>query len=232
MSRLILGSLVLGCLALPLVAQPSETPARTMSVAAVPASQNVTVRFGPGPTPIEEFLAVWSESTGLNLSYPENLFRGRCMVGLGVTTINRSDLDFLFQSLLVRHGFALVPSGPPDAAIMAVEQIDQSRMLKQSACWVPRDEVPGLDRRPAEVFMTVFSLEHAQAKDVRAPLNFILSNRNAEFVQDVPSSNSIVVVGFGPTLAAVHSLITAVDVPSALKEPEKPAGGAAPDKGE
>lgn len=222
MSRVLLGILILGCLVLPLSAQPADLARKTLTVAPVPGTQSVTVRFGPGPTPLEEFLAVWCDSTGLNLSYAENLFRGKSLVGLGVTTVNRADLDFLFQSLLVRHGFVLIPSGPPDATIMVVEQIDQCRSLKQSARWVSPEAVPELDRRPAEVFMTAFPLRHAQVKDLRMPLNNILSNRNAEFVSEVPSSNSLVVVSFGPTMAAIHSLITAVDVPSALPEPEEP----------
>lgn len=189
-------------------------------------------RFETGPEGIslEELLAAWTEVTGHRFSYHDADMRGKPKVRVsGDVEITRNDADHFFQSLIVQQGFALVRAGPPDADLYLVTFIPNSGVLKSSAAFVDREQIPSLSRRPAEVFATSFQLQHIRADQLRTALTQIMTNRVAELMAET-SPKSITVIGFGPTLASIDGIIRATDRPENAPEPppapapEKPRG--------
>ncbi len=63
------------------------------------------------------------------------------------------------------------------------------------------------------MFATSFTLKEALASDVARALQSVLSSRQVEFVQAVNSSNTVIVYGFGPTVAAIAQLVKDLDQP-------------------
>lgn len=202
-------------------AQESEESAPTISVARV-GEGKLSFSFAAEGTTFPELLKVWNEVTGNCFFHYENMFRGKKFCAQGKVTLDEAQVHRFFQTLLVHNGFCLIPVGPPDGKAFVVSQIDQSRQLKQSATWVAADDVPKLAERPGEVFMTSITLQHVPVSQVREAVNLILANRNAEFAHEVAGSNSVLIVGFGSTLANIHALLQEMDKPSPLKLPEPP----------
>ena len=105
--------------------------------------------------------------------------------------------------------------------MFVVESVEQPAQLKARARFVPRESLAGLVRSPAQVFATAIPLKNIKVDSVRNAVSQVLSNRNLEFTMDIPSANTLYVIGFGPTLAALSDLLAAVDVPGAPFQ-EKP----------
>ncbi|HYC78494.1 MAG TPA: secretin N-terminal domain-containing protein [Planctomycetota bacterium] len=166
---------------------------------------------GPAVT-LQELALRWSETTGRNFTYSPRIAFEPVLQLTGAVQAKASDADFLFESLLVRAGFALVAVGPVESKLFGVEAIEQGRSFKQTATFVPPERVPELARRPAQVFTTSFVLRHAASQAVRAAVSQLLTNRAIELTSEVVTTNTLMFTGLGPTLVAVKELVESLDV--------------------
>jgi hypothetical protein len=93
----------------------------------------------------------------------------------------------------------------------------QGSVAKSRARFVPKENLAGLVRHPAQLFVTAFPIEHLSRgqPDLGNPVSQLLSNRNVETVS--MTGTAIVVSGFGPTLAAIGEVMSAIDVPGAVR---------------
>lgn len=180
---------------------------------------------------LQTVISAWAESTGQKFSYKDVHLRGKPHVMLsGITHVKKEDVDWFFQGLIVEHGFAIVPVGPEASKTWSLEPIEQSRRLKATATYIPPSEAASGARHPARIFMTTFALKEIEVSDARMALQQLLVNRQAEWAQEVRSSNSIVVVGAGPTIASIARLVEQLDKPlpdkiKKLREAQKGPGG-------
>ncbi|MAG55691.1 MAG: hypothetical protein CMJ83_05315, partial [Planctomycetes bacterium] len=182
---------------------PADPPEKT--------SDDVTIVFDHEGMTIENLLTWWTQSTGRRFIYDQRIIGKAAKVHLtGPVVIKHENVDWFFEGILVNAGLALVQSGPPKAKTFKVEHLDQARWLKQRARFVPEQEVRRLERSPAQVFLTSITLRHAKAAQIRQAAAYILSNRNAEYLQET-GPKSLLVCGFGPTLVAIAALVRAVD---------------------
>jgi hypothetical protein len=177
--------------------------------------------FGDGTT-VGVLLTTWTAATGRNFVLRDgNGIRERRLMVTGTIHHAGPDADFVFESMLASVGLALIPAGPGDAKLFVVEDTDRSSAgLKSRARFVPQDQLSQLVRSPAQVFATAISFKHVRAETLRNAVSQVFTNRNVEFSMEL-TSNALLVVGFGPSLAAFNELITAIDVPGA--EGPKPA---------
>jgi hypothetical protein len=172
-------------------------------------------RFGDGLT-VGDLLTSWTAETGRKFVWRDGAgIRERRLTVTGAPQYAAADADFVYESMLASVGLALVAAGPVDSKMFVVEDVERSGGLKQRARFVKSDQLGTLTRSPAQVFATTVQLKHASAGSVRNALTAILANRNVEFTMDVPSANAMIVVGFGPTLATLNEMMTAINVPGA-----------------
>lgn len=194
----------------------------------VVSPDTVTITFPKDGLAIESMLHKWTELTGRRFNFRESDLRGRgnVMVTADVT-VKKENVDSFFQSLLIMQGFALIPLGPPEAELYSIEPVDSSRILKQTAKFVPREKLGSMTGNRGEVIMTSIQLKHVDVNATRGAVQQLLSNRQAEFAQEVLSNNSLIVVGFAPTVAALEQLLTVLDVPApdTLPTPKPPRRG-------
>ena len=199
--------LALGVLALalgaPIYAQPTESEGR------------VDVFFGPEGITLEQAIEWASTSTNRPFQFKENDFRGKGRIMMtGKVSVPKERIYEFWQAIFVTQGFAMVPLGPGDGDFIMLEPIDSSRILKQRAKYVDVTDLKGQQNKVGEVIMTTISLKHIQVTNVRGAVTQLLTNRAAEFAQEVQTANSLIVVGFAPTVYALYQILIAMDQPA------------------
>jgi general secretion pathway protein D len=202
-------TLCAGLLAPALLAQPPETP---------PA---------PGPEPTVEFnfpeegldlqLAVeWAtKSTGRAFNFKEADIKGKKIFLSGNVRIPQSQVYEFWQSIFVMQGFAMIPMGPTGSDFVVVDPFQTSQIIKQNARFVPAEELHRYATKAGQIIMTTIPVRYVRAENLRGALTQVLPNRQNEIVQEVPSANALLVLGFAPSVYAVYQICQAMDVPVA-----------------
>jgi hypothetical protein len=171
-------------------------------------------RFGDGLT-VGDLLASWTTETGRKFIWRDGTgIRERRMTVTGAPQYAAPDADFVYESMLASVGLALVPAGPADSKLFVVEDIERPAGLKARAKFVSKEQLPTLVRSPAQVFATAIPFKNIRPETVRNAVSQVFTNRNVEFSMEI-TPNTLLVVGFGPSLAAFNDLMTAIDVPGA-----------------
>lgn len=173
--------------------------------------------FPPDGLTLEQALAWAKESTGRTFQFKTTDVQGKPKILMsGISRVRKDRMYEFWQAVFVTQGFAMVPTGGDGAEFfISVEPIDTSRNLKQRASYVPVEDLPMLRDKVGEIIMTTIPLVHIQVASVRNAVNQIMAQRNFEFALDVPPANSLVVVGFCPTVYALHQVLKAMDLPAA-----------------
>lgn len=212
MSRLLLVAFLLGQAAAVAAAQQpdAETPRVENRLTVRRNGDDVVLSTDGRPVALAEFTRRWSDTTGRSFTFSQRGYENATLLVVGQPQVPAADADWLFEALLVRSGFALIPSGPPAAKLFSVESTDNSRFLRNSAPFVPASRVAELERKPAQVFNTVFTLNRSSA-EMRAMLSQFLQNRTFELVADVDATNAVSVVALGPTLATIAKVVEESD---------------------
>lgn len=184
---------------------PQDAPKKTFAASA---------QFAEGIT-VGDLLKTWTEVTGRKFVWRDGSgVRERRLTVTGKLEYEPADADYLYESMLASVGLALVAAGPADAKLFVVEDIERPAGLKARARFVSMNELHPLVRSPAQVYATAITFRHIRAETVRNALSQVLTNRNVEFSMEL-TPNSLLVVGFGPSLAAFSDVIAAIDVPGA-----------------
>ena len=179
-----------------------------------PAEDTYTYSISAEGIPLETLVHHAEQATGKSFVYSEQSgLKGKKVLMIGTARVPRSEAFSLFQGIFVSQGYALIPFGDERNNIMMIEAIEGSRSLKQRAPFVFVDNLPKYRNEVGQVIMTSIPLKYVSVQNVRAAVSQMLQGRTVEFVQEVQSANSLVVVGFAPTVCAVKQLIDAMDVP-------------------
>lgn len=212
MSRILLVAFLVGqAAAVAAAQQPVAEPPRVEDRLTVRRNGDDVVLSTDGrPVSLAEFTRRWSDTTGRSFTFSTKGAEHATLLIVGQPQASAADADWLFESILVRAGFALIASGPPGAKLFAVDSWENSRLLRTSAQYVPAAKVGELERKPAQVFNTVFTLKRPSA-ETRNMLAQFLVNRSFELVGEVDATNAIAVSGLGPTLANIAKMIEECD---------------------
>jgi hypothetical protein len=194
--------------------QEVPASARTAKVVVDEADAITIATMNRDGMTLEELLGWWSDVTGRKFVYSEVALRQQPRIQItGTINVRKDEADALFQTMLVRAGFAMVPTSAEHANTFSIEFIQNSPSLRQTAPFLPSDKLATVRDQPARIFLTSFHLKHVRVENLRGVLTQFMTNRQSEFTAEVPASNSIVAIGFGPTLHALHQMLAAVDVP-------------------
>ena len=178
------------------------------------ADETYTYSISAEGIPLETLVHHAEQATGKSFVYSEQSgLKGKKVLMIGTARVPRAEAFSLFQGIFVSQGYALIPFGDERNNIMMIEAIEGSRSLKQRAPFVFVDNLPKYKNEVGQVIMTSIPLKYVGVANVRAAVSQMLQGRTVEFVQEVQTANSLVVVGFAPTVCAVKQLIDAMDVP-------------------
>ena len=164
--------------------------------------------------PLETLIAQAESVTGKTFIYSDaTALKGKTVKMLGSVRLPRAKAFGFFQAVLVSQGYALVPLGDEKKGLYQIENVEQSRSLKQRAPFVHVDNIAEYRNEVGKVIMTTVPLKYANAVQIKAAVSQLLQNRNAELVQEITTANSILILAFAPTVYAVKQIIDAMDVP-------------------
>ncbi|HYC79369.1 MAG TPA: secretin N-terminal domain-containing protein [Planctomycetota bacterium] len=171
-------------------------------------------RMDPAGMPIETLIQQAQNQTGKTFIYSDqSQIAGKKVRLVGTFSGPRREAFSFYQAILLSQNFALVPLGDEETGLYLIENIDQSRALKQRAIYVPHAELARYRNEVGTVIMTSIPLRYVKVGNIRGAYQQILQNRNAEFTQEVESANSLIVVAFAPTVYALKQIIEVMDVP-------------------
>jgi general secretion pathway protein D len=165
---------------------------------------------------LEQLVKDAEASTGKTFVYSDTAatgIKGKKVQMLGTAVVARDQIFSLFQGILISQNLAMTPLGDEKNGIYLIETVDQPRQLKQRAPFVHQTNLPQYRHEVGTVIMTSLQLKHIKVENVRNAVQQILTNRNVEFTMDVLSANSLIVVGFAPSVYALSQVIAAMDVP-------------------
>ena len=190
--------------------------AQTLHAQPTVNDDTIDVTFGAEGITLETAIEWASNSTDRPFQFKDTDFRSKPRIMMtGKVSISKERIFEFWQAIFVTQGFAMVPLGPGKGDFIMLEPIESSRILKSRASFVPVDKLGEVRYQVGEVIMTTITLQHVEVTNVRGAVQQLLTNRQAEFAQEVASANSIIVVGFAPTVYALHQILVAMDVPPA-----------------
>jgi general secretion pathway protein D len=165
---------------------------------------------------LEELVRNAEANTGKTFVYSDTAaasVKNKKVQMLGTAVVHKSQIFSLFQGILISQNLAMTPLGDEKNGIYLIETVDQPRQLKQRAPFVHESNLKDYRHEIGTVIMTSIQLKHIKVENVRNAVQQILTNRNVEFTMDVLSANSLIVVGFAPSVYALSQVIAAMDVP-------------------
>lgn len=180
------------------------------------SGDDIVIGFGSEGIELANAIEWASTSTGRPFQYKDADFRGKARIMMtNKVTIPKDRIFEFWQGIFVTQGFAMVPLGPGEGDFIMLEPIEQSRILKQRATFIPVEKLAEVRNKVGLVVMTTITLQHIEVGNVRNAVQQVLSNRQAEFAQEVVTANALIVVGFAPTVYAINEIMKAMDVPPA-----------------
>ncbi len=164
--------------------------------------------------PLETFLQQAEKALGLCLVFGDPAGpKGKTIRMTGEARVVLGGTRAYFEAILLSQGYAIVPLGDASSNLALIEAIDTSKNLKTRAPFVPVDELESWRDSVGRVVMTVIPTRYVSPANLRAAVAQMLQGRNIELVQEIPTGNALVVMGFAPTVYAVWRITEAMDLP-------------------
>jgi len=165
---------------------------------------------------ITEFLDLISKSTGKPLLYDPNGQRIRNQsLGAGFTHEIPKDRVFdTFRAILAFYELVLVPIGPRGYEIyLVIDSRSTNNFVKNKAVYVDHRDLDRFEDHDGLYISCAIPLTHIEnLTTLRTALSTMVSPAGIGRVHEVPGSNSIIIMDFAPTVAAMAKLIKQMDV--------------------
>ncbi len=170
--------------------------------------------------PLETFLQQAEKALGLCLIFADPTgAKGKSIRMTGEARVITGGTRAYFEAVLLSQGYAIVPMGGENSNLAMVESIEASKNLKTRAPFVPFNELESWRDSVGRVIMTVIPTKYISSTSLRAAVAQMLQGRNMELVQEIPTGNALVVMGFAPTVHAVWRITEAMDLPPTGNSP-------------
>ncbi|MHC4491740.1 MAG: secretin N-terminal domain-containing protein [Planctomycetota bacterium] len=165
---------------------------------------------------ITDFLDVISKSTGKPLLYDPNgqRIRGQAL-GAGFThEIPKNRVFDTFRAILAFYELVLVPIGPRGYEIyLVIDSRSTNNFVKNKAVYVDYKELDRYEDQDGLYISCAIPLTHIEnLTTLRTALSTMVSPAGIGRVHEVPGSNSIIIMDFAPTVAAMATLVHQMDV--------------------
>ncbi len=170
---------------------------------------------------IQEFLQIISKVTAKPLLYDPNGQRIRGQkLGAGFSHAIPKDRAFdTFRAILAFYELTLVPIGPKGYEIyLVIDSRSTNNFIKNKARYVDFDQLPKYADQDGLYISCAIPIKNiSNLTTLRTALSTMVSPAGIGRVHEVPGSQSIIIMDFAPTVAAIARLITQMDI----KPPDK-----------
>ncbi len=181
-------------------------------------SGKIAVTVGPGEEmKLEKLLDECTKVTGLSfLVDPET----RAMLKGTATGLNRnvdipaSEVYPVVEAILFQNDLVLVPlhdTEPRMASVFSLTQRERRSGLRNAAVSIPAKDVSVYARHPAILVTTIVDLPHTDARTLSNSMRAMFTDANTQQIIPVGNSNSLILTGFGPSVANIVRMLQEVD---------------------
>ena len=171
---------------------------------------------------LEQFVKICQQRTDINFTYTKDTgtLLGDSKVRMfGSKVVQKDDFYSFFQIIMIINRFVCTRIGPEDLSVVVVASLDSPARtsLKQDAIYIGPDEIEGYANQPATMVQTVLHLPHMDVRTMGSSMRQIVADPNTMQLIPIPESNSIILTGFGSTVAS----LTQMPVPKCLFAPTR-----------
>lgn len=171
---------------------------------------------------IADFLDIVSKATGKPLLYDPNgqRIRGRT-IGAGFThTVKKERVFDTFRAILAFFELSLVPIGPKGYEIyLVIDSRSTNVFVKNKALYVDYRKLDEYADKDGLFIASAVPIRHIEnLTTLRTAISTMISPAGIGRVHEVPGSQSLIILDFAPTVAAIAHLIKQMDVAPVVAE--------------
>jgi hypothetical protein len=133
------------------------------------------------------------------------------------------------EGLLIANNFCLQVLRVEEPRLVRVSSLDtnERNAIRSSSLVVPMESIALYTRHPAQLVTTVLTLPHTDVRTLSNSMRTMLTDANTQQIIPVGASNSLILTGFGPSIASLVEVLRKVDAESAAHPPAQAPGGTA-----
>ena len=177
------------------------------------------------PKLLEEF----SKVTGVTLLMdPETRSDvAKCSTGLNRSVdVPAPEVYSVVETILLQHGFYLVPAHDRDpriATLVSINQGGRGQNPRNSAVLVSTGDLEFYTRHPAVVVTTVVDLPHTDVRTLSNSMRTMFTDANTQQIIPVGNTNTLIVTGFAGSVKNIVRMLQLAEESSAraMAEEEK-----------
>jgi hypothetical protein len=127
--------------------------------------------------------------------------------------IEAEDLYSVVETILLAHDFVLVDLRRAEPRMMKVihTHTNQRGELRETASYVPIEDLPLYASHPALMISTTLVLEHLDARTLTNTLRALITDPNTLMTVLIPGSNSVILTGFTTTVIDLVQMLRRID---------------------
>ena len=183
----------------------SQTPAKVAATELFPEPKSgMSIPAEPGKEmKLDELLLEFSKVTGLHLVIDKETVHIVQLMSTGLVDrveVPASEVYPFVESLLVYNGIVLSPLTKHEPRLVAVDSMSMGAQrggsLRNSATFVPVEEIPAYSRHPAILVTTVINLPSVDVRTLSNSMRTMFTDANTQQIIPVGNSNALILTGF------------------------------------
>jgi hypothetical protein len=208
-----------GCLSTPLQKSPEHDKAPTSVSDPFPMpSAGISITIAPREEmKLDKLLDEFARVTGQNLlitretravvqSTPTGLFK--------TVEVPPQEVYPFVESILVQNDFALFVLSDREPRMLAVWSLTQGQSRaspRNSAVYVPVKDIASYARHPAILVTTMIDLPNTDVRTLSNSMRTMFTDANTQQIIPVGNSNSLIITGFGSSVANLVAMLRDCD---------------------
>ena len=178
---------------------------------------------GEKPTMLD-VIVQYGRLTGQRISYQsdtESMLRTIRVPLDRPTTVPASEIQGFIESLMISSDFVMTIQRAADPRIVGVYSLQtaQRNMIRTRALPVKSNDVEMLRSHPAMLFTTAVDLPNTDVRQVSNSMRTMITDANTQQMIPAGNSNTMVITGYGPQVAAMIEQLELIDKSSKRKSP-------------
>ena len=134
-------------------------------------------------------------------------------------TVPTEDVTTFIESLLVQGDYCLTPLKAQGTMLIRVSSLATAARnnLRAGAAFLAPSQIDIARSHPAMLFTTTVSLPNVDVRQVSNSLRTMITDANTQQLLPAGNSNSMILVGFGSSVANMHDTLKLIDSAAATK---------------
>jgi len=167
---------------------------------------------------LEQFVNLCQEATGRNFTYnqeTQNDLKSRRLFMFGTKEVPKEDFYRFFQIMMFINEFVCVDVGPPHISITLIQSLSgpsaqTGRGIRQKAEYVLPEDLEDYIDQPATLVTTVLHLPNTEVRQLTTSLRTLFTDTVTQGMI-AASDHSVILQGFGSSIAALARLLYLID---------------------